>query len=265
MVKQIAFKQKNLSYNICGSGPAIVLLHGFLEDKNIWDRLSVFLKGQFTVVCVDLPGFGQSENHAETHPMLLMADTVNEVLEAEQIKHCVLVGHSMGGYVSLAFARKYPAKLDGLVLFHSQAAADSEEAKNNRNRTMKVVKSNHKSFVSSFIPSLFAAENVDKFQKEITLLKETSEQTSVEGVCAALAGMRDRNDQLGLLKAFDKAVFFIIGKQDSKISMATIWPQLEIPKNCEALILDGVGHMGFIEAKEITSQAIKHFAERMNA
>lgn len=264
MGKWIAFCQKKVSYSICGSGPAIVLLHGFLEDKHIWNKLSVFLKDQFTVVCIDLPGFGQSENHTEVHPMPLMADAVNEVLEAERISQCVLVGHSMGGYVSLAFARKYPAKLNGLVLFHSQAAADGEEGKDNRNRTIKVVQSNHKSYVSSFIPSLFAEKSVDKFQNEITQLKETSEQASLEGVCAALAGMRDRDDQLGLLKTIDKPVFFIIGKQDSKISMNTIWPQLELPRNCEALILDGVGHMGFIEAEEITSRAIKHFAERMN-
>jgi pimeloyl-ACP methyl ester carboxylesterase len=170
----------------------------------------------------------------------------------------------MGGYVSLAFAEKYPDKLIGLVLFHSQAAADDEEGKHKRDRTIEVVKSNHKDFISAFIPLLFAEENVRKFEKEIMHLKMLSEQTSVDGICAALAGMRDRDDHLQLLRSIQFPVFFIVGKQDSRIAMEKIMPQLALPRNCEALILDDIGHMGFIEAKDITTQAIVHFAERMN-
>ena len=258
------FHGKSINYTISGSGPAVVLLHGFLENLGIWRNLSQLLEKDFTIVCIDLPGFGKSEIVAENHTMPLMAEVVNHVLEEENIEQGVMLGHSMGGYVSLAFAEKYPDKLKGLVLFHSQAAADDNEAKTNRDRTIEIVKSDHKDFIGTFIPLLFAAENVAKFEAEITQLKTASEQTSVAGICAALAGMRDRNDHLRLLKSIEVPVFFIVGKQDSRIAMEKILPQLALPKNCEALILDGVGHMGFIEAREITTKAVKHFAERMN-
>jgi len=264
MEKKLLFHEKTIRYTLNGFGPTIVLLHGFLENMDIWESLMHYLEKEFTVVRLDLPGFGKSENIAISHPMPLMADVVNRVLEIENIVECTMVGHSMGGYVALAFAEKYPEKLNGLILFHSQAAADDTEGMKNRDRTIEIVKNNHKEFINAFIPLLFAMENVRKFSSEIAQLKALSEQTSVEGICAALSGMRDRDDHLQSLKSFKFPVFFIVGKQDSRIAMDIILPQLALPKNCEALILDGVGHMGFIEAREITMKAVKHFAERVN-
>ena len=264
MEKQVLFQEKSINYTIKGAGATVVLLHGFLENLGIWKNLSKSLEKDFTVVCIDLPGFGKSEILAKNHSMPLMAEAVNHVLEAENIERCVMVGHSMGGYATLAFAEKYSEKLKGLVLFHSQAAADDVEGMKNRNRTIEIVKNNHKDFIAGFIPLLFAEDNIDKLSSEIEQLKLVSEQNSVSSICAALAGMRDRNDNLQLLKSIDVPVFFIVGKQDSRIAIEKILPQLALPKNCEALILDGVGHMGFLEAKEITTKAIVHFAERIN-
>jgi pimeloyl-ACP methyl ester carboxylesterase len=194
--------------------------------------------------------------------MAYMANTVFSVLADEGVEKCVMIGHSMGGYVTLSFAMNYPDKLNGIVLFHSQAAADTEEGKVNRDRTIDIVKGDHYSFIHSFIPSLFAEENVKNYTKEIQALKKLSEKNSTAGIVAALAGMRDRPDYLEILSKIDIPVFFIIGKQDSRISLDIILSQLALPHNCEALILDGVGHMGFIEAKEITYLAIEHFVER---
>lgn len=265
MQKQVLFQEKTINYTISGNGPVVVLLHGFLENLSIWKNLSFSLEESFTTVCIDLPGFGKSEIIAENHSMPLMAEAVKQVLEIENIENCIMVGHSMGGYTTLAFAKKYPEKLKGLVLFHSQAAEDNIEAKKNRDRAIEVVKNNHKNFIVDFIPLLFAEENVNKYQNEIAQLKMQAEQTSIAGISAALSGMRDRDDHFQLLKSIDIPIFFVIGKQDSRIAIEKIIPQLRLPKNCEALILDGVGHMGFIEAEEITTEAIQHFAERMNS
>ncbi len=263
MEKQIRFRGKILNYSIRGSGPAVLLLHGFLESMAIWETMAGSLADRFTVISIDLPGFGKSEVVDKIHSMEMMAGAAAQVLEEENTGQAVVVGHSMGGYVALAFAKKYPGKLNGLVLFHSQVAGDDTEAKLNRNRAIEFVKNSHKNFIASFIPLLFAEENVPKFADEIESLKALAEQTSVEGICAALAGMRDRENQFALLKNLDIPVFFIVGKKDSRVPPEKVLPQLELPKNCEALILDGVGHMGFIEAREITTQALRHFAERM--
>jgi len=259
MEKQLLFNGHSVNYSVEGSGPAMVLLHGFLENLNMWDDFSSALSKMNKVIAIDLPGFGKTDLFSENNSMELMADTVNAVLEKEEIKYCLLTGHSMGGYVALAFAKKYAAKLKGLVLFHSHAAADDEQGKINRNRTIEIVKKNHKDFIAGFIPSLFAEQNIQKYHKEIEEAKAVSLQTSAEGVIAALAGMRDREDHTSLLKALDIPVLFIAGKQDSRIAPEKILPQIALPKHAEALILDGTGHMGFIEARKQTLRTLAHF------
>lgn len=262
MEKQLQLESGTIFYTVKGSGPAVVLLHGFLEDHTIWDDFSDQLQNKFTCICIDLPGFGKSDVFDVSHSMDFMARKVKEVLENEKIGNCILVGHSMGGYVSLAFAKLYPQKLSGLVLFHSQAASDSAESKKNRDRTIKIVQQNHTAFIHSFIPSLFAEDHVADFSNEIDALRKTAEKTSVKGIVAALLGMRDRESYLDTIEKLQAPVYYIIGKQDSRIPMETIIPQLELPSNCEALIMDEVGHMGFIEAKEKTFLSLEHFLER---
>ena len=262
MLKQTIFEDGFISYEVKGSGKAVCLLHGFLEDHSIWNDFMESLSATYTVIAIDLPGFGKSPALSEIHSMDLMARAVKAVLESEQINQCIMVGHSMGGYVLLAFAQLFDKMLKGLVLFHSQAAADTEEGKLNRDRTIEIVKGSHASFIHAFIPSLFAEANVERFSKEIENLQTVSASTKPEGIVAALAGIKKRDDSLELLSSLDIPVFFIIGKQDSKISLDDVINQLTYPSNCEALILDNVGHMGFIEAEDITYLALEHFIER---
>jgi pimeloyl-ACP methyl ester carboxylesterase len=262
MEKQASYLEGQLNYSLKGSGKAVVLLHGFLEDHSIWINFSDKLSEKFNVISIDLPGFGKSSVFSTLHSMEFMAKAVKHILDEENVDKFILAGHSMGGYVSLAFAKLYPEKLKGLVLFHSQAAADTEEAKTNRNRTIEIVKSDHASFIHSFVPTLFAEKNVAIFSEEIKNLQKVSAKTPTDGIVASLAGMRDRNDSLKLLAEIDIPVYFIAGKQDSKIALPLVMEQLSLPKNSEAIILDEVGHMGFIEAEETTYFALESFIER---
>lgn len=262
MEKQILWQDKKLNYSLDGSGETVVLLHGFLENYHIWDKLIHQLVSRFRVLAIDLPGFGKSDVYGDNHGMPFMAKAVKEVMDHEEIAKAFLVGHSMGGYVSMAFARLFPENLKGVVLFHSHAAGDDEQGKIIRSRTIEVVKKDHKNFISQFIPLLFAEQNVALFEKEITRLRKDSLMTSAEGVIAAMAGMRDRDDQLEVLSSLDIPLFFVVGKQDSRIPLEKIMSQIGLPKTAEAIILDGVGHMGFVEAPEKIFPAVQSFLER---
>lgn len=262
MNKQLTYKEARINYTTSGSGHTVVLLHGFLENLTMWDEFSKKLSITNNVIAIDLPGFGQSDIIINNHSMRLMAETVMQVLEKECISKCIMAGHSMGGYVTLAFAELFEDKLDGIILFHSHAAADDEEAKINRNRTIKIVANNHAKFISGFIPSLFTEENAAKFSSEIEQLINSSLLTKNEGVIAALAGMRDRRDYLTLLSELEIPVFFIAGKKDSRIPIEKITQQITLPKISEALLLENVGHMGFIEDKDLTYKAVAGFITR---
>ena len=119
-----------------GNKPVLVFLHGFCENKQIWEQFTQPLQANYRLILIDLPGFGDNTVPRPDYTMESGAVYVREVLTSLAIQKCVLIGHSMGGYVGLAFAEKYPELLLGLVLFHSSALPDSAEKKENRNKTI---------------------------------------------------------------------------------------------------------------------------------
>jgi len=262
MQKTILFEQKRIAYQISGNGPAVVLLHGFLESKAIWNDFTETLNKDFTVIAIDLPGHGESEMVAENHTMPIMASTVKDVLLAENSTEAILVGHSMGGYVALQVAVDNENLVKGIVLFHSHANADSEEAKENRRRTINIVRQNKSGFIKQFIPDLFDPKHIAKYTDAIQKLQEQASAMSPEAIIAALSGIRDRISQLPYLLVSEIPVLFIIGKQDSRMPYNQLLSQAVLPSHSEVLLLEDVGHMGFIEAPQKTLQALRHFTIR---
>ena len=258
----ITFKNKKISYRTNGIGKCLVLLHGFLESQEIWDAFAQELSKEFKVVTIDLPGHGNSEQTGEVHTMQLMSDAVKALLDHLQVKECVMIGHSMGGYVTLEFASRFPEYLKGIGLFHSPAFADSPEARQNRERTIELIKQDRQGFIRNFIPDLFAVANRSKYANEINLLRERASLISNASIIAALACMKDRKDHLHTLSAMDVPVLFILGKDDSRIPLEKAIEMVTIPNNSEVLILGNVGHMGYIEAEKETLEKCRYFARR---
>jgi pimeloyl-ACP methyl ester carboxylesterase len=173
-----------------------------------------------------------------------------------------MVGHSMGGYTTLEFARQFPDMIKGFVLFHSHASADTEEARENRRRTINIVKLDKAGFIKEFIPDLFAEENDEKFADEIVALQKSAAETPPQGIIAALEAMRDRSGKIELLLNAQVPVLFIAGKEDKRIPVQNVMAQAILPKHAEVLILGNVGHMGFIEARNETLDMLKCFVRK---
>src|SRR5688572_19099889 len=170
----------------------IVFLHGFCESKALWTDLISKLPEKFHCVALDLPGFGANLEPVADFSMEAMAETVHAELKKLHIKKCILVGHSLGGYVSLAFAEKYPKMLQGLCLFHSSALPDTEEKKEARKKTIDFVKKHGVvTFIQSFVEPLFAPENRVKCKKDIQKLITIGQATPQETVIGVLRAMRD--------------------------------------------------------------------------
>jgi pimeloyl-ACP methyl ester carboxylesterase len=230
---------------------------------DIWEDFAKALEGEFLVITVDLPGHGQTGIFGPTHSMEFMAGIVKAVLTLLDVSSCVMIGHSMGGYVTLAFAEKYPGLLKGIGLFHSHAAADSEEARKNRVRTINIVYSNRSSFIQQFVPELFAPENAPLFSDEIEKLKQRALLPQAEGITAAIRGMMERADHTPLLRETRLPVLFIAGKSDPRIPLDLIFSQASLVSHAEILILGRAGHMGFIEERDITLQTIRYFTKKV--
>jgi len=255
------YNNKKIAFTTLGTGKVLVLLHGFMESQKIWEDFAKELSQKYKVVTFDLPGHGDSECINEIHTMDLMADCIKAGLDYLALDKCVLIGHSMGGYVALSFAERFPQMLNGLGLFHSHAFADTDEAKHNRDRSCKIVKQNRASFISNFIPELFAPENVAKYQKEIYQLQQYVKDMSVDAIVAAQQGMKLREAKLDVIKEAKYPILFIFGKQDPRTPLPKYLEQTTLAKHSDTLIID-VGHMGYIEALNETLQTIDCFTNK---
>lgn len=249
----------NIFYTETGKGSAIVLLHGFLESSKIWDTFVPKLAKKNRVVSIDLLGHGNTECLGYIHPMELMAEAVEAVLKHLRIRKSTFIGHSMGGYVALAFAEKNPDNVKGLCLLNSTASADTPEKKQNRARGIIAVKQNHKTFIRLAVSNLFIPENHKKFATQIKQLIKDCQKTPLQGIVAALEGMKIREDREVLLHFSPYKKMMIIGKNDPILNYKNLISQTK-DTNVNVVVLDG-GHMSFIENESACLDNIMHFIE----
>lgn len=258
----VQHKGINIYYTDQGQGSALVLLHGFLENASMWHAFLPELSQKNRVICIDLLGHGQTECLGYVHTMETMAEAVEAVLQHLKIRRPILVGHSMGGYVALAFTEKNPDAVKGLCLLNSTGSADTAEKKKNRDRAVKAVKQNHKTFVRMAIVALFRPKNRTIFAKEIKVVKKEALKTPLQGIIAALEGMKIRNDREILLHFSPYKKMLILGKKDPVLNYNTL---LKKTRNSEIKLVElPDGHMSHIENAEETLSTIKTFIKSCN-
>ncbi len=252
------YKHLNVHYTETGKGRVIVLLHGFLEDLTMWRGYVKELSTRYRVICVDLLGHGKTECHGYVHSMEDMAGAVNAVLKELHVRRYIMIGHSMGGYVALAYAELFPDNLIGLGLFYSTPKEDSAEKKNLRQRAIESVKQRKDLFIKSSIPGLFYEGNLRKYKGRVETLIKRATAMSAQGIVAALEGMRERPDREVLLHFGPYAVLVISGERDGLIPIEGMKEVMAFPKVTHSLVTPN-GHMGHIEDRDACLKMIKRF------
>lgn len=261
MSRFILYKNTKINFNTFGKGKAIVLLHGFLENSSMWNALIPVLSKHHKVISIDLLGHGKTECIGYVHSMEQMAETVNAVLKHLKIRRSILVGHSMGGYVALAYCELFPDAVKGVCLMNSTALADSAERKHNRGRAIKAVKQNHKSFIRMSISNLFRPKNRTLFADEINTVKQEALKTPLQGIIAALEGMKIRSDREAILHFGPFKKMMIISKRDPVLDYNTTLKQVN---NTDVTVVElPDGHMSHIENEELLSYNIVSFIENI--
>lgn len=256
----ILHKNTKIHFSYKGNGNTVVLLHGFLENSNMWHTISDVLSKKNRVICIDLLGHGETENHGYIHTMEDQAEMVKAVLDSLKLRKYILIGHSMGGYVALAFANLYAKNIKGLCLMNSTALPDSEEKKINRDRAIVAVKQNHKTFVRIAIPMLFSEENRKLYTSEINQITKEALQISPQGIIAALEGMKIRKNNTSIYKKASFPVQLIIGKQDPALEYGTL---IEQTKNTKVEVVEFPdGHMSHFENKNELNETLSKFVKQ---
>jgi pimeloyl-ACP methyl ester carboxylesterase len=273
--KTFTYQSSTIFYRTIGKGKPVVLIHGFAEDGEVWKNQIEFLKEHCCLIIPDLPGSGQSEliNDMSIEGM---AELVKEIITLEVPKFplilsevegqgaegvCVcLIGHSMGGYISLALAEKYPQMLSSIGLVHSSAFADSAEKKANRLKSIEFVKKNGAfEFLKAVITDLFtetwAANNSETVDRQVQQSKDFSD----EAIIAYYQAMINRPDRTDVLKTFGKPILFIIGKHDKAVPFEQSMQQCYLPDQSYIHILRQSAHMGMFEEADKVNEALLQF------
>jgi pimeloyl-ACP methyl ester carboxylesterase len=256
-LKQILYKNTTISYSDSGKGTAVVLLHGFLENKTMWKDLVPISSQKNRVITIDLLGHGSTGCLGYVHSMENNAEIVKAVLSHLRIRKVIFVGHSMGGYVALAFAELYPATIKGLVLLNTTSKEDSAERKHNRDRAIKAVKQNYVNFVRLSIANLFSVNNRERLENEIENVKLEALKTPLQGIVASLEGMKIRKNREFILHESEFPKLLILGEKDGVLIYKDNLAQLE---NTDVkLVTFQDGHMSHIENKEELEKTLLGF------
>ena len=251
-----------LSYNDQGKGPVVVLLHGFCESKTIWKKFEEKLANNYRVISPDLPGFGDSLQSEGEASIEFYAAHIFKFLTELKVEKCILIGHSLGGYIALAFAEMHENMLDGLGMFHSSAFADTEEKKASRNKTIDFVnKHGSAAFANSFVAPLFSINNRERNSAEINFMTDVVSNTKKESIVFASKAMRDRKERLDVLKNVKVRILFIVGKEDTAVPLEKSLEQCYLAKESHVNFLANTSHMGMFEKKVETLGIIKYFID----
>ncbi|MFH0761568.1 MAG: alpha/beta hydrolase [Bacteroidota bacterium] len=237
-------------YRDQGSGMPLLFLHGYLESLNIWSDFTRAFAGSFRVISMDLPGHGQSGVPGTVSTMDEMAGAAVRLLDKLGVGICFVIGHSMGGYATLAMLERHPGRLNGFCLFHSHARADTSVVIEKRSREIRIVEEGHSLLLAQQnVPNMFAEDNLPLFQKELRYTQRIVRKTPDAGIIAAIRGMMTRPDRSAILANATVPCLHIIGKKDKYIPFEEVALNTILPAGSERLILEHTGHMGFFEEK----------------
>lgn len=277
MQKQYSWSDGTIRYQVLGKGVPVVLLHGFGEDSSIWDQQVAYLQEKSALLIPDLPGTGSSVwksvngewsmvNDVYDSQLTIdkLADAVHAMLENENIDRCFMLGHSMGGYITLAYAEKYPEQLLGFGLIHSTAFADSDEKKNNRLRGIEMMHTyGGSTFLRTTIPNLFGNSFKKNHTEIIEWLIKKSASIPTASLQAYYYAMMQRPDRTAILRGNPLPVLFVLGTEDVAAPLNDVLQQTHLPLNSYIHILEGIGHMGMLESTERINQYIDAFIHQL--
>ena len=257
--KTIIFQDSKITYKILGKGEPVILLHGFGFNHKIWLKLVESLKDEFKFILPDIPGSGESEPlNIENVSLSDFAQAINYIISEENVKSPIIIGHSMGGYITMAFEKLFPDKSKAICLFHSSSYADDEEKIINRKKGIEFIKKyGSETFLNNSIPGLFYDK--EKSIGDINIFLKDAKNIPSKTIIDYYEAMINREDNRDVLKNYKKPILFIIGEHDTAITYKTSLEQTYIPNFSNVSILRDSAHMGMLEEPLKSSDIIHSF------
>jgi pimeloyl-ACP methyl ester carboxylesterase len=258
MWKELSNGNHKGAYRDEGKGKVVVLIHGFGEDGTVWENQKAYLSTYFRVIVPDLPGSGKSP--LTDVSMENMAAFIHAILIQEKIAQVTMIGHSMGGYVTLAFADKHPEMLQGFGLFHSTARPDADEKKEGRRKSIRMIEQyGAEAFIKQTLPNMFSSSYRQAQPDRVDEYIRRGLETDSKSLIAYYEAMIQRPDRTAVLEDTKVPVLFIIGKDDTAVPPESVLPLVTIPPISSVHIFEKVAHMGLWEVYEDSNILLHQF------
>ena len=264
MVEQIIeVSEYKIFTKVEGDGPPTLLLHSYWGSQLLFDQLAVALSQKCKMIRIDLPGHGDSGDPPPDYSFDSFAPVLNELLIRLNVPGKVsVVGHSMGGYIALAFAARYPERVASLTLMHAPVKEADQLSIKQRNREARLITNGRKDLLlQATIPSNFAPGNSDKMKEVVALLNHTSNQVSVDGAINTINAINSRSNFLKMLQGAAYPVLIVIGKHDKVYNADDQLNDARDIPGAEILFLHHSGHLGFLEEPELVTGKIEAFLD----
>ena len=259
MEKTILYQNKKIFYRNIGNGDPVMLVHGFGEDGNVWnDQIEVF-RNKYHIIIPDLPGSGRSAV-IEDMSMEGLAEVLHAIIHEENISTCTVIGHSMGGYITLALVESYWNHVNAFGLFHSSAFADTEEKKETRKKGIEFIKQHGAfEFLKTATPNLFSPYSKEQIPNAIDEFIAGLKNFSPDALISYYKAMMERPDRTAVLKNTKNPVLFIAGEHDNAIPLADVLKQCHLPEKSYFHLFKKSGHMGMMEETEKANLILEEF------
>lgn len=258
----ISFRKGKLSYTDKGKGKAILLLHGFLGCKELWSEHAKELSKTYRVISVDLPGHGNSDSLRYIHSMELFAEAIKTLVSYLKLKRIVLVGHSLGGYVSLAFAEKFPDAVRGLIMMNSTAKGDSASRKKSRNQLIGLIKKNKNRAIEMLVPNFFSYKSRTTHWKVKKYLR-SAKKCSSKAIVATIEGMKVRKEREIILHFSPFPYAYFIGEYDAIISLKDQTEEASLNQKGSSELFEHSSHMIYMEEEARSINRIRKFVSKL--
>jgi len=247
-----------LNYKEYGQGLPLILHHGFPFNNSIWEDVAYLLSGSAHIICPDLRGHGISPAPGGIYTMESMAADIAILMDNLFIDEAILVGHSLGGYISLAFIAEFPQRCIGLGLVTSLASADSPEKKPSRYQTLVVLEENCTNSIIANIP-----DSLTNFPEVEQKVREMICMTPMAGLVGTLRGMAERPDWMKLLSSITIPTLIVAGENDKIVPLEAARSMAQKMRTCKLEIIQGAGHMPMLETPQTFSRMLRYLMDRV--
>ncbi|HEY5823927.1 MAG TPA: alpha/beta fold hydrolase [Cyclobacteriaceae bacterium] len=258
--KKIIVEGNEVSYFDEGKGITIVFIHGFPFDKSMWGQQLVLLRDQFRVIAYDVRGHGNTSANSNEFSIPQFTNDLLAFLNQLEIEKVIICGLSMGGYIALHAIESFPDKITGLILSDTQCAADTEEAKGKRMKTIELIRNNGlDQYASDSVKNLFAPSSLENQKDKVDFIKNTILKTVPDNICKALMALANRKEKCSILEKIKVPVLILVGEEDKVTPIAAATKMHELIKGSTLHSIKKAGHLSNLENPEEFNTYLKEF------